>query len=169
MDSFSSPTQIPLQRRRFGAGTQKSIATHLSRDISAARLWRTEAALLTATQIGDRAHVPIVNSTKCARKWGEVEAESASAGVTMTDVTIRMSRRIAMSIGSGRPLPVAVAGSDPKQPFDSADSAADHSADDPSDRARGVVSDVGAVGGTACACAASGDARVATKAAANTL
>lgn len=45
-------------------------------------------------------------------------------------------------------MPVAVAGSDPKQPFDSADSAADHSADDPTDRARGVVSDGGAVGGT---------------------
>jgi hypothetical protein len=66
----------------------------------------------------------------------------------MAYVTIRVSRRIAMSIGYWRPLPVSVAGSDPKQPFDPADSAADHSADDPSDRARGVVSDVGAVRGT---------------------
>ena len=53
-----------------------------------------------------------------------------------------------MPIGSRRPLPVAVTGSDPKQSFDPANSATDHSADDPSYRARGVVSDVGAVGGT---------------------
>jgi hypothetical protein len=66
----------------------------------------------------------------------------------MAYVAIGMSRRIAMSIGSRRTLPVAVTGSDPKHPFDPANSAADHSADDPSDRARGVVSDGRAVGGT---------------------
>jgi hypothetical protein len=66
----------------------------------------------------------------------------------MAYVTIRVPRRIAMSIGRRRPLPVAIAGADPKQPFDPANSATDYSADDPSDRTRGVVSDVGAVSGT---------------------
>jgi hypothetical protein len=41
----------------------KSATTRLfARHQSTARLWQTEAASATATQIGDRAHVPIANS-----------------------------------------------------------------------------------------------------------
>ena len=64
----------------------------------------------------------------------------------MAHVVVRMSCRIATSIIGLRPF-IAVTGADPKQPFDSADSAADHPPDGPSDRARRVVSDGGAMGG----------------------
>jgi hypothetical protein len=82
-----------------------------------------------------------------------------------------MSGRIAASIG-WLPFPIAVARSDPEQTFDAANGAADHPADNPPDRARRVVSDIRAMGGAfrnALRCAASGDASVVTKAAANTL
>jgi hypothetical protein len=91
----------------------------------------------------DRGYVPIADP-KCAP--AQQQLKSASAGVTMAHVVVRMSCRIASSIIGLRPF-IAVTGADPKQAFDSADSAADHPPDGPSDRARRVLSDGGAMGG----------------------
>lgn len=70
-----------------------------------------------------------------------------SAGIATVHRAIGMSGRIAASIG-WLPFPIAVAWSDPEQTFEAANGAADHPADSPTDRARRVVSEIRAMGGT---------------------
>lgn len=75
----------------------------------------------------------------------QIERKSASAGVTAARVAVGMPHRIAASVGR-LAFPIAI-GSDPEQTFDPADRAANHPADNPPDRARGVISDISATGG----------------------